>query len=65
MTIQYNNVYLKDGYTIAGTYEADGPLREYFDDIYPKDLYFGEKTLEKAEIKMQTDSISKLLNRNK
>lgn len=65
MTIKYNDVYIKDTYTISGTYEADGPLRNYIDKIYPKDLYFGEKTLEKAEIKMQTESIKELLKKNR
>jgi len=31
MTYKYNNVYIKDSYTIAGMYESDGPLRKYFD----------------------------------
>ena len=40
MTYKYNNVYIKDSYTIAGMYESDGPLRKYFDKRYEDDLYF-------------------------
>lgn len=65
MTNKYNNVYIKDTYTIAGTYENDGPLSKYFDKIYPKDMHFGESTWEKAEIKLQSESIKQLLDNNK
>ena len=34
MTNKYNNVYVDDSYTIAGMYEADGPLKKYFSKIY-------------------------------
>lgn len=64
MTIKYNNVYIKDTYTIGGTYENDGPLSKYIDKKYPKDMYFGEKTLEQAETKMQKESIKEILSKN-
>ena len=65
MTIKYNNVYVKDAYTIAGMYESDGPLRKYFDKCYTDDLYFGEKSFEKAEAKLLSDNIRNILDKNK
>ena len=65
MTTKFNNVYVKDAYTIAGIYEKDGPLKDYFDFIYDKDLYYGCDTFEKAEEKMLANSISKLISRTK
>ena len=65
MTKKFNNVYIKDSYTIAGVYEKDGPIKEYFDFIYDKDLYYGCDTFEKAEEKMLSNSISKLISRAK
>ena len=50
MTIKYNNVFIEDAYTICGNYENDGPLSKYFDKKYEKDLYFGEKSWEQAEV---------------
>ena len=32
MTFKYNNVYIKDSYTIAGMYESDGPLKKYLEE---------------------------------
>lgn len=65
MTSKFNNVYISDTFTIAGIYEKNGPISDYFDLIYDKDLYYGEDTFEAAEEKMLSDSISKLLNRAK
>lgn len=65
MTYKYDNVYIKDSYTIAGMYESDGPLRKYFDKRYEEDLYFGEKSFEKAEAKLLEDNITNILKRNK
>lgn len=65
MTITYKNVYVKNTSTIAGIYESNGPLKKYFDKTYTKDLYFGEKSWEKAEIKLLKDSISLLLKKSK
>ena len=65
MTYKYNNVYIKDSYTIAGMYESDGPLRKYFDKRYTDDLYYGEKSFEKAESKLLEDNITNILRKNK
>ena len=65
MTNTYKNVYIKDAFTIGGPYEGNGPLGKYIDKIYKKDLYFGEPSFEKAEIKLLTESISMLLKKAK
>ena len=63
MTNIYKNVYINNTATIAGIYEANGPLKNYFDKVYTKDLYFGEKSWEKAEIKLLKEAISLLLEK--
>lgn len=62
MTFKYNNVYVKDSTTVAGPYEKKGPLKDYFDKTYD-DLYFGEDSWEKAEIKLVKDSMNLLLKK--
>lgn len=57
MTFNYKNVYVGDTVTVAGPYEAKGPLKKYYDKTYD-DLYFGEKSLEKAEVKSIKDNLS-------
>ena len=64
MTYKYNNVYIKDSYTIAGIYESNGPLKKYFDKKYEDDLYYGEKSFEKAESKLLEDNIKNILKKN-
>ncbi len=63
MTIKYKNVYLKNTATIVGPYEANGPLKEYFDQSYIKDLYFETNSWEKAEAKVLKDTINLLLKK--
>lgn len=65
MTNTYKNVYIKETYTIAGLYEKDGPLSKYFDKTYKKDLYFGEKNWEHAEIKLLKEAISSVIKKAK
>ena len=65
MTVKFNNVYIKDTMTIASVYEKDGPIADYFDFIYDKDLYYGCNTFEMAEEKMLHDSIKKLIDKSK
>lgn len=64
MTFKYKNVYLNNTYTLVGPYENNGPLSEFFDDKY-NDLYCDEKTWEKAEVKLLTESMKKVLRKNK
>ena len=59
MTFTYNNVYVQDTATVAGPYEKQGPLKKYYDKTL-KDLYYNEKSFEKAEIKMVKESLSLL-----
>lgn len=65
MTNKYKNVYIEDTYTICGNYENDGPLSKYFDKKYEKDLYFGEKSWEKAEVHLLKEANEKIISKNK
>ena len=62
MTFNYKNVYIKEGVTVAGPFEKNGPLKKYFDKTY-EDFYFGEKSFEKAEIKLVKDALVLLLRK--
>lgn len=62
MTFKYSNVYIKDTALVVGPYEAKGPLKKYFDKTY-KDLYFGEKSFELAEIKSVKECLKILFNK--
>ena len=63
MTTTYKNVYIKDVATVVGPYEYKGPLAKKFDKHY-EDMYFQEKTLEKAEQKLMSDSINLVLKKS-
>lgn len=63
MTNKYNNVYIKDTFTVGGVYEKDGPLGKYFDLIHIKDMYFNEKSFEKAEALLIKESIDGILKK--
>lgn len=63
MTFKYKNVYIDETSTICGPYEKNGPLRRYFDKTYD-DLYFGEKSWEKAEIKLVKDALVMLMKKS-
>ena len=65
MTTKYNNVYIDDTYTICGNYENDGPLSKYFDKKYETDLYFGEKSWEKAEVHLLKEANKNLIKKAK
>lgn len=62
MTFRYNNVYINNTSTVAGHLEKDGPLGKYFDKTY-EDYYINEKSFEKAEVKLFTDSVDILLKK--
>ncbi len=57
----YNNVYLKDYYTLTSKLEKDGNLKQI--DYVMEDYYFKAKTFEQSEIKMQQFVIDKILSR--
>ena len=63
MTINFNNVYLKEVSKVAGKDEENGNLKGLYDKTY-KDYYIGEKTFEQAEIKMIKDSIEIALSKS-
>lgn len=63
MTFKYNNVYLENTATIAGPYEAKGPLAKTFDKTF-SDLYYGQKSWEQAEAKVLEDTLSLLLKKS-
>ena len=63
MTFYYKNVYLNNTSCVTGPYEKKGPLGKYFDKSY-KDLYCGEKSFEKGEIKLVKDSLNILLKKS-
>ncbi len=62
-SLKFNNVYIKDAYSIAGPLESEGQIHKY--DLMMDDYYYGEKTFIDAEIKMQKDVIDNLLFRNR
>lgn len=64
MTFKFKNVYLENTATIAGPYEAKGPLKKYFDVTFD-DLYYKEKSWEQAEAKMLEDALELLLSKSK
>lgn len=59
---KYKDVYLNDYFTIVGPLEKDSHLKKY--NMQMNDYYFGEKTFELAEIKMQKVVIDNLMQRN-
>ena len=65
MTIDFKNVYVQGVSTVAGPYEAKGPLRANFDKKYAKDLYCGAASFEQAEVKLLEDSLKILLKKTK
>ncbi len=60
---RFNNVYIKDNFSVVGPLEKDGLLKNY--DLVMDDYYYGEKTFEQAEIKMQKVVVNNLLAHNK
>lgn len=64
MTFKYRNVFIEESSTVAGPYEAKGPLKKFFDKTFDN-LYNGEKSWETAEAKVLEDSIKILLDKTK
>ena len=61
-SIKFNSCYINDFCTIAGPTEKMGQIKNY--DYVMDDLYYGQKTFENAEIKMQRKVINSLLFKN-
>ncbi len=62
-SIKYNNIYLNDWLTVSGPLESNSKLKKI--DLQMDDYYYGEKTFEKAEAKMQRVVMQKILEKNK
>ena len=62
VNINYKDVYIKDFYSISGTQENNGNLKNV--NRYLKDYYDGEKTIEDCEIKLQKEVLKNLTNNN-
>lgn len=62
-SIKFNNIYIKDWLTIAGPLEKESRLKKV--DLQMDDYYFGEKSFEQAEAKMQSVVLNNLLSKNK
>lgn len=58
----FKNVYIDDYFSVVGPLEKCSKLKKY--DIGLDDYYFGEKTFEQAEIKMQNIALNKILSNN-
>ena len=54
-SIEFSNVYLYSSSTVSGPREKIGPIGEYIDKSFDE-LNCGEKTWEKAEIKLQNEA---------
>ena len=61
-SIKFKNVYLNDYYSITSKLEKEGNVNP---DLVIDNYYFGCKTFEGAEIKMQRTIVDYLLNKNK
>ena len=57
------NIYVSSYANIVGKFEGEGPLSKYF-DIIENDEYYGEKTYEKAEMKLQKNALNLALQKN-
>lgn len=59
----FSDVYCHECSVIVGPTEMNGPLKNYFDKCI-NDIYFGEKSFEKAEIKMFKEGLNLCLDKN-
>lgn len=58
-----DNVIVRDTYTIAGTKEGEGPLKNNFDMVVQDDMW-GEDSFEKSERKFQLSAVQNLMKKN-
>ncbi len=61
-SLKFNNIYLNDWFTVTGPLESNSKLKKI--DLKMDDYYYGEKTFEKAEAKMQRVVMERLLEKN-
>lgn len=62
-SIEFNNCFIQATSTVSGSLEKEGPIGNYFDKTY-NDNYCGEKSWEKAEMKLMEDSINIALEKS-
>ncbi len=62
ITLKFNNSYIKTWFSVAGDEEQKGNIKTA--DMYINDAYYGENTLEEAEIKMQKTVLSNIKVKN-
>ena len=62
-SFKFKNVYILDTYSIAGPNEIKGSIKNY--DQVITDYYFGMKTFEDAEEKMQQACLDNIISKNK
>lgn len=60
----FNDVYIVDSATVVGKKEHDGPIGDYFDHYYNDLFAEGEKSFEKAEMKMFDKALKIGLNKS-
>lgn len=58
-----DDVFIRDAYTIVGSKEGEGPLKDKFDMVVEDDLW-GEDSWEKCELKFQKKAVENLLKKN-
>lgn len=62
-SLKFNNVYMSDWSTISGPLESNSKLKKL--ELKMSDYYYGEKSFEQCEIKMQREVINHLLKKTK
>ena len=62
MTYHYNNVYIKDKYSLLASTKYNPIVKNNVNEVVD-DYYMGQKTIEQAEIKYQELTINKLLKK--
>lgn len=63
LSLDFKNIYINDFYSIVGDNEKNGNISKV--DLKIDDYYYGEKSFELAQIKMQNTVIRNLLAKNK
>lgn len=63
LSLKYNNIYINDFYSVVGENEKNGNINKCNKKI--NNYYYGEKTFELSQIKMEREVIYELLNQNK
>lgn len=61
-SLKFNNVYIKDFFTVSGPLESNSKLKKI--ELKMNDYYYGEKTFEQAEVKMQKVVVEGILEKN-